>query len=183
MDEQDITIEPENNEELGGKDPKEEVKKLKEKIKTLEEEKKEYLSGWQRAKADYANLLKEHEEKRKEFGSYGASSVIEEVIPALDAFDMATANKEAWEKVDANWRSGVEYIQKTLLKALEKFSVVIENPLGNIFDANKHQSVSTIPTTEKEKDHTVAEVVQKGYKIGDKWIRPALVKVYEYHNS
>jgi molecular chaperone GrpE len=180
----DVILEPEDN---GSSDDieytddnlKDTVKKLKEKIKTLENEKQEYLLGWQRTKADYVNAKKEDEKNRIELIKYANMNFVEELLPALDAFDMAMANKEAWEKVDKNWRAGIEYIYNQIIGTLEKFGVKQENPIGQKVDSTKHNPVGTVPTEDKSKDGIVAEVVQKGYTMNSKEIRPAGVKVFE----
>jgi len=155
------------------------VKKLKEKIKVLEAEKLEYLTGWQRTKADYVNAKKEDEKNRGELMKYANMNFVEELLPALDAFDMAMANKEAWEKVDKNWRAGIEYIYGQIIATLEKFGVTQENPLGQKVDPLKHNPMGTVATEDKSKEGIVAEVIQKGYMMNGKEIRPAGVKVYE----
>src|SRR3989344_2951801 len=91
-------------------------------IPKLEAEKQEYLTGWQRAKADLVNARKRDEEERKEFIRFVNGQLIEDLIPVLASFDMATENKEAWEKADKNWRTGVEYIHAQLVKILSAFS-------------------------------------------------------------
>lgn len=155
------------------------VKKLKEKIKTLEAEKLEYLTGWQRTKADYVNAKKEDEKNRGELMKYANMNFVEELLPALDAFDMAMANRDAWEKVDKNWRAGIEYIYGQIIATLSKFGVTQENPLGLKVDPLKHNPMGTVTTEDKSKEGTVAEVIQKGYMMNGKEIRPAGVKVFE----
>ncbi len=155
------------------------VKKLKEKIKTLEAEKIEYLTGWQRTKADYVNAKKEDEKARNELIKYANMNFVEELLPALDAFDMAMANKEAWEKVDKNWRAGIEYIYGQIIGTLGKFGVTQENPVGQKVDSLKHNPMGTVATEDKSKEGIVAEVIQKGYFMNGKEIRPAGVKVFE----
>src|SRR3989338_4076705 len=85
------------------------VKKLREKLKICEQERQEYLSGWQRAKADLINARKRDEEGMRELAKFANEGLIVELIPVLDSFEMAMKNKEAWDKVEKNWRVGVEY--------------------------------------------------------------------------
>lgn len=155
------------------------IKKLREKIKALEKEKQEYLTGWQRTKADYVNSKKEEELRRKDLIKFAGADILSELIPALDAFDMAMSNTLAWEKVDQNWRKGIEYIYGQIIGALNRHGLTQENPKGESFDINKHHSIEVIKTEEKEKSGKVAEVLQKGYSLHGKEIRPATVKVYE----
>ncbi|MFA7315522.1 MAG: nucleotide exchange factor GrpE [Candidatus Paceibacterota bacterium] len=155
------------------------VKKLREEIKKLRAEKEEYLTGWQRAKADYVNLQKEEEGKRKEMRGFIMGTLVEDLLPVLDSFDMAFANKEAWEKVDPNWRNGVEYIHQQFLRVLGDNNVTPINQTGVSFEPTIHESVETVPTDDQSKDHTIATVIQSGYKMGERVIRPARVKVWE----
>lgn len=154
---------------------------LRAKLKACEAEKMEYLSGWQRAKADLVNASRRHEDERKRFVAMGEENVIAEVVPALDGFDMAMANKEAWEKVDPAWRSGIEYIRTQMLAALSNFGIESIRPLGEQFDPAKHHSIETVATDDAGKDNTVVEVVQAGYVRNGSVIRPATVKVAHIH--
>jgi molecular chaperone GrpE len=179
----DVTFEESPDLEAGD-DPMEEgaagnaaIKKLRERAKKCEAERMEYLSGWQRAKADLVNANKRHEEERKRFAAMGQAQVIDSILPALDSFDMAMANKEAWEKVDGTWRTGVEYIRSQLSSALTGFSVTPFGQVGDTFDPNLHHSIETVKAESADKDNTIAVVVQKGYKMGEAVIRPAVVKV------
>lgn len=160
-------------------DAREEIKKLKVKIKELQKESSDNLLGWQRTKADYVNAQKEAEKSRGELIKYANESFVAELLPALDAFDMAMANKEAWEKVDSAWRSGIEYIYSQILKTLENAGVKQENPSGQKLDVTKHNPVATEQTDDDSKKGTIASVIQKGYTMHGKEIRPASVKVYE----
>lgn len=164
-----------------GKDPEEQVKKLKEQLLACRKERQEYLDGWQRAQADFINARKREEEERGEFVRFSKKELIKELLPALDSFHTAFGNKEAWEKVDLNWRMGVQYIYSQLLGALQKHGITLIDPKpGEPFNPEKHASVGAVPVTEKEKDHTVVAVAQKGYALYDKVLEPARVKIGEY---
>ncbi len=154
------------------------AKKLRAEIKKLRTERDEYLTGWQRSKADYVNLQKDEDQKRKDLRAYITTGLVEDMLPALDSFDMAMGNKEAWEKVDANWRMGIEYIQQQLLKALSDYGVEKVGKIGESFNPNLHEAIENIPTDDSGKDHTIANIVQSGYTMGDKVIRPARVHVF-----
>lgn len=160
--------------------PKDITKKLKEDIKRLQKEKEEYLTGWQRAKADYINLQKELDDIRKNSALLAKEVIINDILPVIDSFDVAFANKESWEKVDKNWRIGVEYIHQKLLGALRDNGVDNIGEEGESFDPNLHESVDLVETDIKENDHKIFKVIQVGYKIGKRVIRPAKVSVYQY---
>jgi len=100
----------------------------------------------------------------------------------LDSFDSAFKNKEAWEKVDENWRKGVEYIHAQLINVLANHGVSIISPLGEKFDPQRDEAVENVPTRDKKEDDKILEVVSVGYKLQDKIIRAPKVKVGEYKN-
>jgi molecular chaperone GrpE len=155
------------------------VKKLREELKVCRKEKEEYLTGWQRAKADYINLQKEHGESHVKNSVLVKEKFLRNLLPALDSFDMAFANKEAWEKVDKNWRTGVEYIYQQIANGLNNEGIEKIEKSGITFDPLIHESVNSIKTDNKENNHKVEKVIQFGYKIGNKIIRPAKVNIYE----
>src|SRR3989338_1750339 len=125
--EDEITFEAELDAD-NAKDPAEMIKALKEKLKLCKKERQEYLAGWQRTKADYANARKDEEKSRAEFVKFSKEDIIRDVLPALDSFHSAFGNKSAWEKVDLNWRMGVQYIYSQLLSALEKNGISLIEP-------------------------------------------------------
>ncbi|MCU0660631.1 MAG: nucleotide exchange factor GrpE [Candidatus Pacebacteria bacterium] len=160
-------------------DPIREVKKLKERLNKALEEKQEYLTGWQRERADLANYKKDEESRRSALASLAREKIILDLMPVLDAFDMAMGNKDAWEKADKNWRMGVEYIYNQLVNMLEKHSVQRIGKVGEVFDPNKHESVETLPTDDASKNHTIEKIIQSGYMLAGRIIRPARVRVWE----
>ena len=171
----DVVFEPE--EDGDEEAPLAKIKKLKDELKAVKKEHDEYLTGWQRAKADLINARKEDEKNRAEFAKYANKDLILEILTVADSFDMAFANKESWEKVDKNWRIGVEYIYTQLLSVLEQNGLKQLNPVGEKFDPNIHTSVESIPTENEEDDHKIMEVVQKGYLLNGSLLRSPKVKI------
>lgn len=156
------------------------VKKLRAKLKALEAEKQEYLIGWQRAKADLINARKRDEEDRKDFIKFSNERLIEEFIPVLASFDMAMGNKEAWEKADKNWRTGVEYIHSQLLKVLTDNGLKELNPINEKFDHVHHEASVYEPVSDEKQDHLILQVIQKGYSLNGKILKAPIVKVGEF---
>lgn len=154
------------------------LKKLREKLRTCEAEKKEYLDGWQRMRADFANARKEEDARRGELIKFASEGLVEDLLPILDSFSMAFSNTEAWEKVDANWRKGVEYIYTQFLSVLEARGLTEIGISGERVDPRLHIAVEIMSTEEENREDTVVEVVQKGYRLHSKVIRPARVKVF-----
>lgn len=155
------------------------VKKLREKLKTAVEEKQTYLNGWQRDKAEFMNARKRDEEAKQDFLKFAKLNVIEDILPVLDSFDMAMANKTSWDTISAEWRAGMEGIYNQFIGILTKQGVTAFGAKGDAFDPNLHQSVSMVATEDKTQDNTIAEVLQKGYMLSGKVIRPAMVQVFE----
>ena len=156
------------------------VKKLKEKIKGLEKEKQEYMDGWQRERADFINYKKRIDQEKIEVVKYANEGLLEEITQVLDSFEMAFSNKEAWEKVDKNWRVGVEYIHTQLIKILDENNFRTTNPLGEKFDPKFHIAVEHTTTDDEKKDGIITEVKKKGYILNDRVMKAAQVVVAEY---
>ena len=163
--------------------PKDTIKKLREKLHTAVEEKHKYLDGWQRDKADFINSRKRDEEDKRNLLKYAEANLISELIPALDAFDMAMANKEAWEKADKNWRTGVEYIYSQISNTLQNHGLTKIDPQGQSFDPAHHHSVAVVQSDQKDLEGKVVEVVAYGYALNGKVLREPQVKVGEYKEN
>ncbi|MFA6392520.1 MAG: nucleotide exchange factor GrpE [Candidatus Paceibacterota bacterium] len=159
------------------------VKKLREEIKAVRKEKEEYLTGWQRAKADYVNLQKELDLARVNVAILTKEKMTEKLLPALDSFEMAFSNKEHWEKIDKDWQDGITSIYQQLLSGLEKSGIEKIYEIEVPFDPSIHQSISIVETDDEDKDHTVEKVLQVGYRIGDRVIRPAKVTIFEFRKD
>ncbi len=156
------------------------VADLREKLKKAVEEKTEYLNGWQRAKADFINSRKRDEEDTRNAIKYAEAALIEELIPVLDSYDMAFGNKTAWESLPGEWRKGMEQIHNQLISILKSHNVEVLEPLGKEFDPKESEAVGMVDTKNESEDHVVLAVFQKGYKLHDRIIRPAKVRVGRY---
>ncbi len=187
--ESDDVVEFEFNDD-GEEDLRKTLKKLRMDLKQAKKEKEEYLTGWQKERADFVNYKKEESARLTNFSTVFKEQMLSRFLSVMDSFGMAFANKEAWEKVDVNWRKGVEYIYSQLGGIFEEYGVKEIGKVGEPFDPNIHESLHTIPTDKKDLDHTVSEVIQKGYKLGDprqggasRVMRPAKVNVYEFRDA
>ncbi len=179
----DISIESDENLDdsvLAEDSAQESVKKLKEKLKIAIEEKQKYLDNWQRDKAEFMNARKRDSETQREMLKYANQSIVEELFPVLDSFNLAMGNKEAWEKVDKNWRIGVEYIFNQLKKVLEDNGVIEIDPIGKPFDPQRDEAIEYVPVDSADKDHIITSVIQKGYTLNGKSIKAPKVKVGEF---
>lgn len=166
--------------EDGEEDLKKTLKKFRTDLKQCKAEKEEYLTGWQKERAEFANYRKQEDDRKAIFSEAIRERILTRFLSVIDSFNMAFANKKAWEKVDENWRKGVEYIYTQMNAIFEEYGVKAIGEINEAFNPNIHQSIDMVETDKKEQDHTVAQVIQKGYKLGERVMRPARVNVYEY---
>ena len=157
--------------------PAEVIKKLRIKLKDCEAEKGEYLAGWQRTKADSINARKEEEEKRQDIIKFSEKALVLELVNLADSFDRLYANKEGWEKIDKNWRRGMEHLRAQLMSIMKSRGVEAIENLGKIFNPKESESIGELGIDKEEKDSMVMEEMRKGYKMHGIIIRPSLVKV------
>jgi molecular chaperone GrpE len=153
------------------------LKTLREKLKVCEAEKMAALEDVQRARADFLNSKKRLEEQKLADIERVAGKFVASLLPLADSFQMAMADKAAWEQIDPAWRTGVEGIQNQLNTILKNHDVTQIDALGAHFDHDLHEAIGT-EASEGESD-VVLKVVQAGYKMGDMIIRPAKVIISE----
>lgn len=134
----------------------------------LAQQKDQYL----RLMAEYQNYRnRTTEEKKKIYGDAKADAV-KELLNVADTFDRAVA----MECADETYKKGVEMTYAQLQKAFEKLGIAEISPLGQEFDPNLHNAIRQSEGTDYA-ENTVCEVYQKGYTLGDRLIRPAVVAV------
>ena len=114
----------------------------------------------------------------KELSAFVLEGVVRKLFPSFDAFEMAMRNKETWEAVNENWRKGIEYIYSQLKAILTNNGISEIGVVGEKFNPDFHQALEEVETSDENSDHTVAEVIQKGYKGSKGVIRPAQVKIF-----
>jgi len=125
-----------------------------------------------RAQADFDNARKRASREQQEYRDYALTDVVKSLLPVLDSFDRALEhNAEATE-----FRSGIELINKQLHDVLTKLGLRPIPAKGEPFDPHLHQAVEMVDTTEVE-DHHVLYELQRGYKLKDRLLRPAMVRV------
>ncbi|WP_244814379.1 nucleotide exchange factor GrpE [Caballeronia sp. Lep1P3] len=125
-----------------------------------------------RAKAETENVRRRGQEDVAKAHKFAIESFAENLLPVLDSLEAALAD----QSTDlAKVREGVELTLRQLTGALEKGRVVALNPVGEKFDPHRHQAISMVPADQEP--NTVVTVLQKGYIIADRVLRPALVTV------
>lgn len=145
------------------------------KIEVLEAEVKELNDRILRVQADYDNFRRRTKIDKEAAAKYRAQKIIEEIIPAIDNFDRALGVKAESEDAKALLQ-GMEMVYRQLTDALKGEGLEIIETVGQSFDPHCHQAVMQVETAEFEVNHVVEEL-QKGYKLKDRVIRPAMVKV------
>ena len=125
-----------------------------------------------RAKAETENVRRRAAEDVTKARKFAIESFAEHLLPVLDSLEAALADTSG----DATkLREGVELTLRQLASAMEKGRVTVVNPVGEKFDPHRHQAISMVPA--EQEANTVVSVLQKGYVIADRVLRPALVTV------
>ena len=136
----------------------------------------ENLDGWQRARAEFANYKRRVEAERTELAASAGAEALKRVLPAVDDFERAMQTLPD----DLNnhpWVSGVLMVQRKLNAALEQSGVTaIATSPGDTFDPNVHEAITHEDSDQFTSEQIIGEV-QRGYKIGDRVLRPAMVRV------
>ena len=126
-----------------------------------------------RTAAEFDNFKKRTEREKASIGEYAKVSVIKELLPILDNIDRACLLED---KTSEDYIKGIELIVKQFESLIEKLKIEEIAKEGDIFDPNCHDAVMHIED-ENLGENVIAQVLQKGYKLGDTVIRPAMVKV------
>jgi molecular chaperone GrpE len=136
----------------------------------------EYLDGWQRARAEFANYRRRQEQQRKQMQVNAKANVLVQLLPVMD--DLKRALEAVPEEIEGNpWVSGVEQVQRKWQAALEREGLsALLVKAGESFDPNIHEALTHEPSTEVEAGKVI-EVVQPGYEVDGVILRPALVRV------
>lgn len=158
---------PETNEQA---DPEREA--LINQLKEAEAKIIEYKDGWARSQADFQNYKKRMERDNELMYANMKGDIIKKVLPVLDDLERALQNRPA----DDAWANGVELIVRKFQTILENENLKRIEAKGAAFDPNFHEAISHEPSDEVESGYVI-EVVQNGYMLGERVIRPALVRV------
>jgi molecular chaperone GrpE len=127
-----------------------------------------------RTQAEMENLRKRQRRELENAHKFALDKIAMELLPVCDTLEMGVAAASAEEADVAKILEGSELTLKMLTQALEKFNIVEVNPLGGKFDPDLHQAISTQEGTDNEAN-TVINVLQKGYTLNERLLRPAMV--------
>lgn len=145
-------------------------------VEALTQEKVHLYDQLLRRQAEFENFRKRTEREREEVYQRARAEVLLELLPVLDNFDRALSSLEQSGGDAEALHHGVELIHKQLTEALAKLGLQPLDSIGKAFDPHLHEAV-TIEQTDEHDENTVIEEFERGYKIGDRLLRPAKVKV------
>jgi molecular chaperone GrpE len=143
-------------------------------IQKLVAEKQDLQNTLVRRQADFENYRKRVERERQQERHRGAEQLIEQVLPVLDAFDLALKGQNS--SANAEYRKGFELIRTQLWNALAKQGLQPIEAVGKPFDPNLHHAIENVPTAETPEGTVIGEM-QTGYMFHDRVLRPAMVRV------
>lgn len=173
--EEPVDVEPIDDNETANSDDSE-IEQLKAALAEAQAKADENWNRVLRIQADMENTRKRLRHEADNARKFGQTSLIEELLPICDSMEMGLNAANAEDAEIGKIREGYELTSKMLGQMLTKFNVEEVNPLDEKFDPEKHQAMSMQEGTEKE-PNTVVMVMQKGYTLNDRLIRPALVMV------
>lgn len=150
---------------------------LEEMLKAAELKAAEHHDAWLRAKAETENVRRRAQEDVTKAHKFAAEKFAAELLAVKDSLEAALANET--QTVEA-LKAGVELTLRQLVAAFEKSSVTELNPLGEKFDPHFHQAIAMVDA--EQEANTVVGVLQKGYALHDRILRPALVTVAKPKN-
>ena len=142
---------------------------------TLAEERKKaqtFMASWQRAAADYQNFKRRVDQERTEVGRLANAAFVINLLPLIDDLERALGNVDT-KLAGLTWLDGIWLIYRKFQQVLENAGVKEIQADGQMFDPNVHEAISEAPGEEGK----VLSVVQRGYMLGDRVVRPAMVIV------
>jgi molecular chaperone GrpE len=138
----------------------------------LKAERDQLIDRLARLQAEFDNARKRQEREKQEFRDYAQGAVVEAFLPAIDNFSLALGSNASAEQL----RTGVELIVKQMDEILRGLNVQAVPTVGQQFDPRVHEALGTVERDDLP-DHSIAEEIRKGYKIRERLLRPALVKI------
>ena len=164
---EEIEVTPESDADARPRDPEEKIQRQKTDIERLEKERREYLEGWQRAKADFINYKKDEAKRGEELLRFAAGSLVAELLVVLDSFDLALGSTDD---------RGMILIRAQLEDILRRHGLeVVSATAGDAFNPERHEAIGEEASDLPE--GAIASVLQKGYALHGRLIRPARVKI------
>ncbi len=138
----------------------------------LKAERDQLLDRLARMQAEFDNARKRQEREKQEFRDYATGAVVEQFLPVIDNFGLALGSNASAEQL----RTGVELIVKQMDETLRQLQVQVIPTVGQQFDPRVHEALGTVER-EDLPDHSVADEIRKGYRIRERLLRPAMVRI------
>jgi molecular chaperone GrpE len=151
------------------------IDRLKSELGEAQAKADEYLDGWQRSRAEFANFRKRVEREQATANQTATGNVLKRFLDVVDDLDRALKNRPKDEE-GANWASGIELIYRKLLTSLENEGVQVIQAEGKLFDPSLHEAISQEDHPDLDSGQVIATVSQ-GYILGERVLRPARVRV------
>jgi molecular chaperone GrpE len=144
----------------------------REEFERLQKERDSLFDRLARLQAEFENFRKRNAREQAEFREYATAEAAKNFLPVLDNFNLALKINAS----DQNLRQGVELIRKQMEEVLAKMGVEAIPAEGEQFDPRLHEAIEMVDTTEVP-DHQIIEELQRGYRVKDRLLRPAMVRV------
>jgi len=173
MTQESLDQKPENTAEPAATDSRpapEVMPSTEELLRKAELDAQEHHDAWLRAKAETENVRRRAQDDIAKASKFAIEKFAEALLPVKDTLEMALADPNP-----ESMRTGVELTLKNLVAAFEKGQLKEEYPAGQKFDPNRHQAIAMVEA--EQEPNTVVAVLQKGYLIGERTLRPAMVTV------
>lgn len=151
------------------------VERLNSELESTRAKMDEYLQGWHRALADFSNYKRRIERDQAAANQAAAGNIIKRYLDVVDDLDRALKNRPQ-DGEGASWANGIELIYRKLLTILDAEGVKVIEAEGKEFDPAMHEAISMETSSEVSSGYVIG-VIQQGYTLGDKVLRPARVRV------
>ena len=154
------------------KTPPEVMPSMEEMLKQAELKAQEHYDAWMYSKAEGENIRRRAQEDVSKAQKFAVERFSNEMLAVMDSLQ---AGLSVQNTTVENFKSGMELTLKQLTSVVEKFNITEINPVGEKFDAHKHQAIGMVDSTQEA--NTVVSVMQKGYSLNERVLRPAMVMV------
>lgn len=154
----------------------EEEPTLDEKLEALQKKYDELEDRYYRSEAEMANMTKRFKKEQEQLLKYEGQALARDILPVIDNLNRALET-EVDDAGSKQLKQGIEIVARDLEKALTSNDIVKIASLGETFDPTKHQAVKTVDVTEGQEPETIVQVLQEGYMLKDRVLRPAMVVV------
>lgn len=175
--EQAEPVEPAEVVEVPAVIPEEELNELRCELEKTQSRAEEYLAGWQRERAEFINYKNRIQREQQQGGQNAIANAIRRYLDIAD--DLARALKDGNRPADGSgavWAEGIDLIHRKMVAAFEADGVKVIDAKGKFFDPNMHEAISHEDSPDHESGQII-DVVQPGYMLGERVIRPARVRV------